>query len=115
MPPSLRRGLLQKLAHGIELKIARHFSHGAHKSLVCGLGAFDVVQGVENAPVVAQGHRLRQSQLELEKQKLKRIKTTAATTLDYVPRFSTRQAGLLFSRDPRDGTLALRALGYAEP
>jgi uncharacterized protein (TIGR02588 family) len=40
---------------------------------------------------------------------------TAATTLDYVPRFSTRQAGLLFSSDPRDGTLELRALGYAEP
>lgn len=40
---------------------------------------------------------------------------TAATTLDYVPRFSTRQAGLFFSSDPRDGVLTLRALGYAEP
>ena len=40
---------------------------------------------------------------------------TAGTTLDYVPRFSTRQAGLFFSSDPRDGTLALRALGYVEP
>lgn len=40
---------------------------------------------------------------------------TATTTLDYVPRFSARQVGLIFSSDPRDGTLELRALGYAEP
>lgn len=40
---------------------------------------------------------------------------TAITTLDYVPRLSARQVGLLFSSDPRDGTLELRAHGYAEP
>ena len=37
------------------------------------------------------------------------------TTVDYVPGRSARGGGLLFDRDPRGGTLAVRALGYQEP
>lgn len=40
---------------------------------------------------------------------------TASATLDYVPRFSSRQAGLYFANDPRRAVFELRALGYAEP
>jgi uncharacterized protein (TIGR02588 family) len=40
---------------------------------------------------------------------------TASATLDYVPRFSHRSAGLYFDTDPRTVDLELRALGYAEP
>lgn len=39
----------------------------------------------------------------------------ASVTLDYVPQGSTRQAGLVFSQNPRNGRLALRALGYVDP
>ena len=35
--------------------------------------------------------------------------------LDYVPGHSERQGGLFFARDPRTGTLSLRARGYSEP
>jgi len=41
--------------------------------------------------------------------------TTAKATLDYVPGHSTREAGLFLSRDPRAGTLDVRASGYATP
>lgn len=37
------------------------------------------------------------------------------TTLDYVPGRSERSGGLLFSEDPRAGTLEVRAIGYQEP
>jgi len=40
---------------------------------------------------------------------------TASATLDYVPRFSNRRAGLYFESDPGTADIALRALGYAEP
>lgn len=40
---------------------------------------------------------------------------TSTATLDYLPRFSSRRAGLFFASDPRDGTLQLRANGYSEP
>jgi uncharacterized protein (TIGR02588 family) len=35
--------------------------------------------------------------------------------LDYIPGHSERQGGLFFTRDPRSGTLAVRATGFAEP
>ena len=37
------------------------------------------------------------------------------TTLDYVPGHSERRGALLFDRDPRSGTLTVRATGYQEP
>lgn len=36
-------------------------------------------------------------------------------TIDYVPGHSSRTAGLFFARDPRLGSLEVRALGYEEP
>jgi len=35
--------------------------------------------------------------------------------LDYLPPHSDREGGLLFTQDPRDGALRLRATGYARP
>jgi uncharacterized protein (TIGR02588 family) len=35
--------------------------------------------------------------------------------LDYLPPRSDREGGLLFSEDPRNGELRLRATGYAKP
>lgn len=35
--------------------------------------------------------------------------------LDYVPGYSVRRGGLFFTRDPRSGTLAVRATGFVEP
>ncbi len=40
---------------------------------------------------------------------------TAEATLDYVPDHSTREGGLIFSGDPRQGQLTLRAKGYVDP
>lgn len=40
---------------------------------------------------------------------------SANVTLDYVPARSRRQAGLIFSADPRQYTLRLRATGYEPP
>lgn len=40
---------------------------------------------------------------------------TSEATLDYLPPGSQRAGGLLFSRDPRQFELALRAKGYARP
>lgn len=40
---------------------------------------------------------------------------TSATTIDYVPGESTRNAGLLFEDDPRRHRLEVRALGFSEP
>lgn len=40
---------------------------------------------------------------------------SASVTLDYVPARSRRQAGLIFSRDPRQHALRLRATGYQTP
>lgn len=36
-------------------------------------------------------------------------------TVDFVPAHSARRAGLLIERDPRNGRLELRVLGYVEP
>ena len=36
-------------------------------------------------------------------------------TLDYIPARSSRAGGLFFTRDPREGQLEIRAMGYAEP
>jgi uncharacterized protein (TIGR02588 family) len=36
-------------------------------------------------------------------------------TLDYSPPGSEKQAGLFFTRDPRQFQLQVRALGYVEP
>lgn len=43
------------------------------------------------------------------------IVATGRTMLDFVPESSERKGGLLFTIDPRDGELILRAEGYAEP
>lgn len=40
---------------------------------------------------------------------------TSAATLDFVPAESRRQAGLIFSRDPRRYRLEIRPLGYELP
>lgn len=40
---------------------------------------------------------------------------TSEVTLDYVPEASERAGGLIFSLDPADHTLDLRATGYARP
>lgn len=39
----------------------------------------------------------------------------AEATMDLVPGGATRTGGLLFARDPRAGTLVVRARGYREP
>lgn len=40
---------------------------------------------------------------------------TSQATLDYLPGRSRRHGGLFFARDPRAGSLELRAEGYREP
>ena|SRR5215213_4455801 len=40
---------------------------------------------------------------------------TREVTIDYVPGRSERTAGMIFTRDPRRGTLELRARGYDMP
>lgn len=40
---------------------------------------------------------------------------TSSVTFDYVPGHSRRSGGLFFRRDPRQGRLELRALGFQEP
>jgi uncharacterized protein (TIGR02588 family) len=40
---------------------------------------------------------------------------TSSATLSYVPGLSKRRAGLVFSRNPRDFTVELRATGYERP
>ena len=40
---------------------------------------------------------------------------TSQVVLDYVPGHSARQGGLFFTRDPRAGTLAVRATGFTVP
>jgi uncharacterized protein (TIGR02588 family) len=40
---------------------------------------------------------------------------TAEATLDYLPPGSQREGGLLFSRDPREFKLRLRATSYVRP
>jgi uncharacterized protein (TIGR02588 family) len=40
---------------------------------------------------------------------------TSRVVLDYIAGHSARQGGLFFTHDPRSGTLALRATGYADP
>lgn len=44
-----------------------------------------------------------------------RVVETSDVTLDYLPGGSVREAGLFFSRNPRQGRLELRALGFQEP
>lgn len=39
----------------------------------------------------------------------------AETTFGYLPAHSVRDAGVFFTRDPRQGKLRLRAVGYEEP
>jgi uncharacterized protein (TIGR02588 family) len=39
----------------------------------------------------------------------------SSATLSYVPGFSEREAGLIFSRDPRQFQLQVRATGYEKP
>lgn len=39
----------------------------------------------------------------------------AETQFEYLPAHSTREAGVFFSHDPRQGELRLQALGYEEP
>jgi uncharacterized protein (TIGR02588 family) len=40
---------------------------------------------------------------------------TSKVTLDYVPGHSAREGGLFFTRDPRSGSLTVRAIGFAKP
>jgi uncharacterized protein (TIGR02588 family) len=40
---------------------------------------------------------------------------TSQVTLDYLPGRSSRTAGLFFTRDPREGRLEIRPLGYTRP
>ncbi len=40
---------------------------------------------------------------------------TSDVTIDYVPSGSSREAGLLFTRDPRSGDLRIRVKGYDLP
>ena len=40
---------------------------------------------------------------------------SAESTLDYLPPFSTRIAGLIFRSDPRSGPLTVTVAGYALP
>jgi len=40
---------------------------------------------------------------------------TCTATIDYLPRFSQRRAGLFFTRDPERYRIALRPLGYTDP
>jgi uncharacterized protein (TIGR02588 family) len=40
---------------------------------------------------------------------------TSEATIDYLPPRSEREGGLIFSRDPRDHELHLRAKGYVDP
>jgi uncharacterized protein (TIGR02588 family) len=40
---------------------------------------------------------------------------TADVTIDYIPEQSRASGGLIFERDPRAGSLKLRAKGYADP
>ncbi len=63
-------------------------------------------QGATTAAAVTVEGRLSRGGAAIE---------TATATLDYVPRFSHRRAGLYFETDPRTADLDLRALGYTEP
>lgn len=40
---------------------------------------------------------------------------TSRVVLDYVPGHSVRQGGLFFTHEPRSGSLAVRATGFATP
>lgn len=40
---------------------------------------------------------------------------TAEATFDFIPDHSSREGGLFFSSDPRQGKLAIRATGYVDP
>lgn len=40
---------------------------------------------------------------------------THSIMFDYVPRHSERRGGFVFARDPREGQIALRTEGYADP
>jgi uncharacterized protein (TIGR02588 family) len=40
---------------------------------------------------------------------------TSRAVLDYIPGHSQRRGGLFFARDPRAGTLTVRATGFVEP
>lgn len=40
---------------------------------------------------------------------------TSQVTFDFLPGHSRRAAGFFFTRDPREGTLEIRPLGYARP
>jgi uncharacterized protein (TIGR02588 family) len=62
--------------------------------------------GATTAAAVEIEGRLSRAGVELER---------ATATLDYVPRFSNRLAGLYFAHDPGNADIELRALGYAEP
>ena len=44
-----------------------------------------------------------------------RVVESSRMTIDYVPGFSTRRAGLYFRADPRAHALDVRALGYSAP
>jgi uncharacterized protein (TIGR02588 family) len=53
--------------------------------------------------------------IEGELKKGSQILERSHTTLDYAPPGSDKQAGLFFTRDPRQFELQLRPLGYEEP
>lgn len=61
--------------------------------------------GATAAALTVEGQLMRGSQS---------IETSSAT-LSYLPGNSTRKAGLIFSRDPRQFKLELRATGYEAP
>lgn len=44
-----------------------------------------------------------------------KVMEAAEATLDYLPSHSERRGGLFFVNDPRDGTIRIGALGYADP
>jgi uncharacterized protein (TIGR02588 family) len=41
--------------------------------------------------------------------------STSSAMFDYIPGRSSREGGLFFARDPRQGQLSLRPLGYSVP
>jgi uncharacterized protein (TIGR02588 family) len=80
-------------------------------SIVAGHGMHIV--GVEVANRSAQTAAAVQIQGEL-RQGGQTLETSTAT-LSYVPGHSERQAGLIFSRDPRSYQVEVRATGYERP
>jgi uncharacterized protein (TIGR02588 family) len=61
------------------------------------------------------GSTAADARIEAELRQQDSVVERSETTLDFVPRKSTRRAGVFFSRDPRANELTLRASGYREP